>query len=31
MDNKIRALLKRVYHAEGIMNEALSQIAIEAQ
>ena len=31
MDNKIRALLEKVYHAEGIMNVALSQIAIEAQ
>ena len=31
MDNKIRALLERVYHAESIMNTALSQIAVEAQ
>jgi len=31
MDNKIRALLERVYHAEGIMNIALPQIAVEAQ
>ena len=31
MDNKIRALLERVYNAENVMNVALSQIAVEAQ
>ena len=31
MDDKIRALLERVYYAESIMNIALSEIAVEAQ